>query len=289
MSVDKQYKLNEIHITKYTYRWFSTEEGAENATSTEETVGPDVSWKGAKIGDTSTDDSNNTNDESTKTESAERENWDRDDHANYTSDKDMTIGWKNGLTTTDIHGRLIKSKRFYIFHNFLKDFTESGAANYSEVLYLISSKTAYKAWLLDLNKAWKLLAETPGWLVTDDVLRGRWEAGFMTALDKVRGFEAACKLTQEKAKKLYDQSLAAAETKVNAEKGLLFRENPILLIHQMSGDSLSDKDTLLVKRTDGKRNARDKRKELLAKYKVHLLERYTKGDLSYEALEEIVK
>jgi hypothetical protein len=111
----------------------------------------------------------------------------------------------------------------------------------------------------------------------------------MGVLEKIAGHEMDCKVSHNKARAEFETALHAADLKLQTEKALLYKTNPVILIHRITANSLPEGDLLQLHNADTKIERKELRQLLVSKYKILLLQQYTKEEITYEQLLDIVK
>jgi hypothetical protein len=91
-----------------------------------------------------------------------------------------------------------------------------------------------------------------------------------------------------KARRLYEDTIKKNNEEFAFEEDMVYREEPVLLIHKVRPSAMSESDLLSIHSLT-KEQRRLKRLELVNGFRLDLLRRYKEGDLSLDELLKLVK
>lgn len=200
----------------------------------------------------------------------------------------LSVEYMKGLVDSELDKLIISDKRAFVLFHFYTDHPNTLVKNYDELEYLLQEKRSFKKWKDQINDKWSLLNDVPEWLLPDPQLRDYWMSNFQSKLISLRLEESKTLERNNQAKAIYDQTVEKNNKALEVYQDVLYGEDPIILIHRITPSALSEADLLKLHHLN-KEERKEKRKELVNQFKLELLTKYKKGDISKDELFELVK
>jgi hypothetical protein len=201
----------------------------------------------------------------------------------------LNLEYTNSLPTIINKYYFENCRHFFTFSKFLLDHKSTKVVSYDQVLFLLSNGKSFNAWSSSVKAEWELMHSVPEWVGDDSEMKKYWELEFQSHLIKLGGHSKTRDMALKEAEAVYKKSVSTAN-EIYKQKELEICSNaPGLLIHRISSDSLPEHHLLDIMAISNKKERTEAKKKYLNQYRLELLKKFQKGDISLESLIDLVK
>lgn len=199
------------------------------------------------------------------------------------------MSWYKSLDLNQCDNLYVNDKRVFVFINFIDSHPDTKITTYNQLEYILAEKHSFAKWYQGVKKQWELLNDVPEWLLSDSTLREVWLAEYQDKLVELKKKRATNIKALKNAKVAYDLAIYKANEDLAIAQEEIYLETPVLLINDITEGSLPEYYFLAKHSLDTKEERSRFRQEELAKFKLNLLNKFTKGELTVNELLTLVK
>jgi len=191
-----------------------------------------------------------------------------------------------GISNFSIVERL-SDKRLYIFTEFLLEYGHISVKNYKQVLTLVNTSTVLQRWLKDVNASFKLLNQTPDWVISDPVIENEWKLQYESIIQTFKFELSKLQTERDELQVKYNKDIGVIDTKQSVLEHTLHESNPALLINRISVQALPFEIT--AKYLDlSHKSRRNALKNELVLFKQKLFKDFKSGNITTQELLDLV-